>query len=192
MEKLIESMRKTLAELGLDEKTIDAAIEKAVTDAQSEEDPQPSGDPVPPTDPTDGLPVPPVPPGEEVPGEGQSPDPSAVENPVESEGDPIPPQDVPPVGEPNTAPTPVPPFDPTELIAKVDEVTQANEELKKANDGLLQRVASLEEALKAAGVIDGNSLAQSVGDENPTTAPQNPTTDVFSDTLRELNGCKRF
>lgn len=190
MEKLIESMRKTLAELGLDEKTIDAAIEKAVADAQSEEDPQPSGDPVPPTEPTDELPVPPVPPGEEAPGEEPSPDPSAVDAQVEPEGDPIPPQEVPPVEEPT--PAPVPPFDPTELIAKVDEVTQANEELKKANEGLLQRVASLEEALKAAGVIDGSSLAQSVGDENPAAAPQNPTSDVFSDTLKELNGNKRF
>jgi hypothetical protein len=192
MEKLIESMRKTLAELGLDEETINAAIEKIVADAQSEENPQPSGDPVPPTEPTDELPVPPVPPEEEVPGEGPSPDPSAVDAQVESEGDPIPPQEVPPVEEPTPAPAPVPPFDPTELIAKVEEVTQANEELKKANEGLLQRVASLEEALKKAGVIDGSSLAQSVGDENPAAAPQNPTSDVFSDTLRELNGGKRF
>ena len=190
MDKLIEALRETLAKLGLDEQLITAALDEAVAKATSVEEAPAEGNPteepipeeVPPTTPTDEL--------TETPSEAPSADLPAEE--VAPEGEQVPPTEEVPPTEP-TLPGPAPaPFDPTELIAQVEEVSNANAELKKANEGLVARVQALEEALKNAGVIDGSSPATEVGDTLPSAAPQNPTDDVLGSVLSEINGHKRF
>lgn len=185
MDKLIEKLIGALSKLGLEESVINGVIaEVTAPDAPTEEVP-PSGDPdLPPSDDV-------VPPTEDVP-------------PTEEEDGKLPPSDVPPAEETQEAPNPqevpndvppaapVPPFDPTDLINSINELKGQNDELAKANEGLIARVNSLEEALKNAGVIDGTNPTTQVGDPLPTAAPQSPTDDVFSSVLSELNGHKRF
>lgn len=192
MDKLIEKLSEILAKLGLDEDAINGVIAELSDVAKEEaveEDSAKDGDP---TETTQDEAVPPLPPEEvvnEAPTEELNSDVPADEvPPVEGE---VPPESeqVPPVEPP--APQ-VPPFDPTELINQVNDLGAKLEEQVKANEGLLARIGSLEEALKGAGVIDGESTASEVGDPNPSTAPGNPTEDVFQDVLNDLNGRKRF
>ncbi len=189
MEKLIEALRETLAKLGLDEEAINAALEEAMAKAESEENPAPASDP---DVPTEDVVVPPETPSEPAE-EGASDVPSAdlppVEDAVPPEAQDVPPEEVVPPADPAPAPAPV---DPTDLIKQIGDLTGQLAEYKKANDGLMARVQSLEEALKKAGVIDGSEPTTTVGDELPSSAPQNPTDDVFSDVLREMNGGRRF
>lgn len=189
MEKLIEALRETLAKLGLDEGAIEAALQEAVDKASAEENPQPSGDPVP-TDESDVLPpLPPEEPVDETPSEEQSADLPVEEAQVPPTEEEVPPtEDVPPL-EPTPA---VPPFDPTELIGQVTNLQGQLDEQIKANEGLVARVQALEDALKNAGVIDGSNPTTEVGDSFPSAAPQNPTEDVLGSVLSELNGHKRF
>lgn len=192
MDKLLDALRETLAAKGFDDSAIEEILKETVAKAEGEGDPEPSGDPQP--NPTGGD-VPPTPADEPVPeGEG---DPTQVADPippsegdVPPEGDPVPPQDVPAPVDPIPAPT-VPPFDPTELIAQISDLTGKLDEEHKANEGLVARIQSLEEALKNAGIIDG-SVASQVGDQLPSDNPQEPTEDVFSETIRQLNGGRRF
>ena len=190
MEKLIEALRETLAKLGLDEGAIEAALQEAVDKASAEEDPQPSGDPVPPTDASDVPPLPPEEPVDETP----SVVPPSADLPVEEAQVPPTEEEVPPTGDvPPAEPAPVaPPFDPTALLNQVTTLQSQLDEQIKANNGLVERVQALEDALKKAGVIDGNNPTTTVGDELPSAAPQNPTEDVLGSVLSELNGHKRF
>lgn len=194
MEKLLNALREALAQLGLDETAIEAALQEAVKKAEgTEEEPQ-SGDPA--EEPTEGD----VPPTDVLPPEGSdevvpsdvppSADPTTVDVPP-TEGDQVPPVEgevVPPVD-------PVPPapaFDPTEMLGQIAELSSKLDEQVKANEGLMSRIAALEEGLKKAGVIeDGNSVTE-VGDPNPAAAPTNPTSDVLGDVISKLNGGKKF
>lgn len=187
MDKLIESLRETLAKLGLDEGAIDAALEEAIAKAQAEENPG-EGDPVPPTEPTEESPLPPEELVEEAPSESPSEELPVEDAQVPTEEEVPPTEPVPPV-EPAPA---IPPFDPTELIGQVTTLQSQLEEAIKANEGLQARVQALEEALKTAGVIDGSNPTTEVGDALPSAAPQNPTDDVLGSVLSELNGRKRF
>ena len=189
MDKLIEKLVGILAKLGLSEEQVN----EVVTELTAEENPAPVGDPAP-DQPSEGD-VPPADPAQVDEGDGksQSEEPNPNEAASVKEGETVVPPsegDVPPgEGEPVAPAEPVvpdvPPFDPAPLLAEM-------EEMKKANEGLLSRIAALEEALKNAGVIDESSQVNQVGDENPSAAPQNPTNDVFGDVLKEINGKKRF
>lgn len=188
MDKVIEALRGILASLGLDDVAIESVVQQlsalAIQEAGTEENPE-NGNPVEEQVPAD---VPLVPPTDVV-DEGGSDVPPNTELPPEENPAPVEEiQQVPPTSDV----PPVPPFDPTELIARLDEVVNVNEELKKANEGLLARVQALEEALKTAGVIEGNNTVTEVGDSYPTAAPQSPTDDVLGSVLSELNGHKRF
>ena len=191
MDKLLDALRETLAKLGLDESAIDAALQEAIAKAEGSEENPVEGDPAP--APTEGD-VPPtdIPPSD-VPTEGEGDvAPSDEPNPadvVPPEGD-VPPVDVP--VEPEPAPAPIPPFDPAPLLEQITALQGALDEEKKANEGLSARVQALEEALKKAGVIDGSSPIAEVGDGMPGAAPTNPTEDVFSNVLAEINGKKTF
>ncbi len=192
MEKLLNALRETLAQLGLDETAIEAALQEAVKKAEgTEEDPQ-SGDPA--EKPTEGD----VPPTDVLPPEGSgevvpsdvppSADPTTVET-QPTEGDPVPPveETVPP-----TDPVPPAPVADPELLGQIAELSSKLDEQIKANQGLQARIDALEEGLKKAGVIEeGNSVTE-VGDPNPAATPQNPTNDVLGDVLSKLNGNKRF
>lgn len=191
MDKLIEALVGILANLGLDEASINGVVEQLSAIANEEvavEENPVEGNPAEEQVEAD---VPPVSP-EEVPNEDGSEVPPSADLPTDevqasTEEVPVPPEsEVPPVA-------PAAPFDPTEILGKIDEVANENVELKKANEGLLARVQALEEALKNAGVIDsGSATATQVGDALPSAAPQSPTDDVFGSVLAELNGHKRF
>lgn len=189
MEKLLNALRETLAQLGLDEQAIDAALEEAMAKASAEEDPAPASDPEVPSQEGGVPPTEPEVPVEEVPSEVPSADLPTDEVPP-TEGEPVPPEEVVPPVEPEVPP--VPPFDPTPILEQVNALQGQLDEYKKANEGLLARVQSLEEALKSAGVISEGNPVNEVGDERPSAAPQSPTDDVFGDVMRELNGGKRY
>lgn len=190
MDKLIEVLRGLLAEIGLDEPSQEAFINKLVAATEgegAEENPQPSGDPA--VVPTEGdvPPVSPVAPGEEgaselPPSEELPPD----DVPPAQEGDPVPPQE-----EVNPQP-PVPAFDPAPILAQIEQLTSENAELKKANEGALERIASLEEALKAAGIIDESNVAAQVGDPLPSADPNSPTEDALGSIVSFLNTKKTY
>lgn len=187
MDKLIEAIGKTLAKLGLDEDTIKAATEEIVAEASGEE--VPPSDDNPPVEPSQedveqSVPEASAGPQDEVPSE--EPNPSDTVPPVEENGE-VPPVEEPTPELPPEEPAPVPPvpaFDPTELLAKIDE-------LAKANQGLLSRVDSLEQALKNAGVVDESSQSQ-VGDDSPSVPGEPSDSDIFNEQLKFMNGRKQF
>ena len=190
MDKLIEKLSGILAKLGLDEEAINGVIAELTATSNeelaNEENPQPEGDPIPPAveeqqvPPQDILPVPPV---------------------DETLGD-LPPSDEPPVVDPtqvaeeqNVAPTeqvPPPPVIPPELLEQVAVIQSENEELKKANAGLEERLKSLEEALRSAGIIDGNNPVSQVGDPSPSAGSSDPTEDVLGSVLTQLNSKRTY
>ena len=189
MDKLIQAISETLAKLGLDEDTVKAATEEILSKAEGEpssEEGAPS-DVNPPEEPNPGD----VPPADESASAGPQEDvppadlpPSDTVPPVDGVGD-VPPEvpgDLPPEG--GDVPPAVPPFDPTELLAKMDE-------LQKANEGLIARVQSLEEALKTAGVVDESAQSQ-VGDDTPNVPGEPSDTDIFNEQLKFLNGRKVY
>lgn len=189
MEKLLNALRETLAKLGLDESAIDAALKEAVAMAESTEEDQQSGDPA--SEPTE-VEVPPteapVEEGKEEEGEvAPSSEPETVEVPPTEEVPPVAPEGEVPPAEPVA-----PAFDPTDLIGMVTDLQGKLDEQLKANQGLVARIDALEEALKAAKVIDDGNPVTEIGDPNPSAAPQNPTSDVLGDVMAKLNGNKRF
>ena len=189
METLLNALRETLAKLGLDEQAIEAALQEAVAKAEGEENPSPDGDPLPNPPEGDVPPLPPDVPVDDVPSDVPPSADLPTDDVPPTEGEPVPPTDpVPPV-EPDVPA--VPPFDPTPLLEQVNALQGQLDEYKKANEGLLARVQSLEDSLKAAGVIDG-SVASEVGDALPGAAPQSPTDDVFGSVLNELNCGRRY
>lgn len=190
MDKLIQALTEILASVGLDAETIDAVVGKLSAIAEDESDEENTVEVAPTTDEPTTDEVPPLPPEptDEGNGETQSDEPSPDEVEATEEVPPVPTEEVTPVEPtPDVVPPveePQPPFDPSPLLSAI-------EELQKANEGLIARVESLEEALRVAGVLDGENPATQVGDPNPSQTPQNPTNDVFNDVLRELNGNKR-
>lgn len=180
MDKLLKAISETLGKLGLDEETVSAAAEEIVAKVGEEESPK-EEEVNPPVEPNEGE-VPPSdesasaePEGEVPPSE---PAPSDDVPPVEEVADPVPPtEEVVPPTEPEVPP--VPPFDPTELLGKIDE-------LSKANEGLMARIQSLEDALKQAGIVDSSS-STAVGDETPNVPGEPSDEDVLTKQLNFLN-----
>lgn len=82
---------------------------------------------------------------------------------------------------------PVPTTDPNQFAQLMTDY----QEMKKANEGLLARVESLEYALKESGVISSNSV---LGDENPRVTPNSNTqmSNPMDDVLREINPRKYY
>lgn len=185
-ERLAKKLAKLLVKAGLDEDKVDDIVGQ-VEEELAEEGTQ-GGDPVPP----EGDPIPPTPTQEEPSG-----DPIPQEEPdqePEPQGDPVPPdegaippevppQEVPPQEVPPELP-PISQADPTEIEALKAEL----EEQKKANEGLLARVDSLEKALKAAGILEGTP--ESVGVEPNPTLPDAPNGQgaILDEVLKQING----
>lgn len=134
-EELKEKLKLVLKDHGIDEET--------TVDVLAELDAEPKGE------------------GEEeavdtIPQEdGQTPAPEEGTTPEEGQ---VPPEDgqvaEPPAPQPAEGQLPPPPepqpgFDPTAYDTKI-------EELQKANEGLISRIESLEDALRKAGVIEGD------------------------------------
>lgn len=197
-EKLEKKLKKILAKAGLDEDKIDKVIddvegELAEEDTPDDVDPEESA----PNPESEEVEEPNEEPSEEEPQVEENPAPSpsdengvvpgsneeAVGGLVEGLQPEVPPQPpIPPEEEVVTpAPAPVPQIDPgqiQDLISKVEELT-------KARDGLLNRVASLEDALKKAGVIEGSPV---VGDERPTLPESaNGQGDLLKEVLAQIN-----
>lgn len=192
----IEKLKETLSANGVDDETIAKVI--ADLEKTDDEDEKPNEDnkedgtsenDEPPANDTDEVDDDDLPPGSN---DGAPIEEGAI--PPDADLPPVPPtEDVPPVEEPpvppqeEVPPAPVPPaFNPDELIAKY-------EELKAANDGLLARVDSLEQALKDVGVLD-KSDADEVGVDDQRIPPSgsNGAVDAFDDALDVLNNRKHY
>lgn len=190
----IEKLRAVLADLGIEEEKIEAAIE-----ALSEEEPveeksegegeEPSTSDVEPKE-EDAKP-------EDVPVEGEGDvDPSQDEVPAEPVSVPeevVPEEVVPEVEEPEVpvedgAELPVevaPEQPPVVSLEDFEQVKSDLEETKKALDGLKATNESLLEALRSAGVISGGQLPE-LGHDDPS-APVTRVDDTMDSVLREIN-----
>ena len=79
-----------------------------------------------------------------------------------------------------------------ELQARVDELGGTLDELQKANEGLLARIAALEEALTNAGVIDRqNQVADTQGTFQQAQANEN-LENPMDKFLAKVKGNKRY
>ena len=87
-------------------------------------------------------------------------------------------------------PAAAPGYDDSELRGLVGELTAQLEEQKKANDGLIKRVESLEEALRVSGVLVDENETTPVGDETPKAPANNPDDDPIDGILAQLNSHK--
>ena len=186
-ERLAKKLAKLLVKVGLNEDKAAEIVDEVAVELAEEGNPE-VNDPVPP----EGDPIPPLPPEEEPSGEpipqeepGQEPAPQEVPvPPLPPEGavPPEVPQEVPGQEVPPEVP-PIPQTDPTELEAVKAEL----EEQKKANEGLLARVDSLEKALKAAGILEGTP--ESVGVEPNPTLPDAPNGQgaILDEVLKQIN-----
>lgn len=118
-------------------------------------------------------------------------EPVVEEVPPVSEGAlPPQPEEVPPApaAEPTPEATPQG-YDDSELRGLVQELTSQVDEYKKANDGLLARIDSLEEALKKGGYLDDSGTTP-VGDETPKAPAQVPVDEPIDDILAQINSHK--
>lgn len=75
---------------------------------------------------------------------------------------------------------PQPSFDFEGLKADLDET-------KKTNDALLARIESLEEALRSAGVIEGEKPQKPYGVDKPSAPGKDPLDDGLDDFFRKAN-----
>lgn len=197
----IEKIKETLKANGIEEEKID----KIIADLAEEDKPDPS-DEVVDDNQAEGKTeedVPPAPsddvvPDQDVPVVIEEGNPSE-EGDVPPDGDvpPIPPTeeevlpaDVPPTEvPPQDVPPQLPPFDPTELIAKVDEAYSKIEELTKTIEGLDARNKSLEDALAKAGVLEPNNEESSIGVDGSVIpgSSSNGADSAFQSALAKLN-----
>ena len=191
----IEKLIAVLTELGVEEEKIDAAV-AALSEEETPVDPEGKSEEESPSSETPSEEE--VASGEpEVPVEEEEVVPSQEEVPADSESVPLPPEE----------PQPVPPEEVPveEEVLPVEEgevpgleepqgvsleefvsVKTELEEQKKANEGLAARISSLEEALKAAGVIDG-SVETNVGFDDPTAPGKSTVDTTLDDVIREIN-----
>ena len=189
MDKLLKKLTKLLKKAGIEEEK----VEKILAELEGSED-DPGENPNPDA-PTDEEPKEPIPESEK-PADEQIP-------PVPEEGEPVPPTDVPADLPPQEEP-PVPPVE--ETVPPVEEVPPVQpmapggvglEEFQKlveqvtekdaVIEALTKRIDSLEESLKAAGIITGEATPQV---ETPPQAPANevPTSGGLDDFLSQVNG----
>lgn len=184
-ERLEKKLRKILSKAGLNEDKINELVDQVKEDKAEEvsengdnpdgasvsldenENVTPSGDEEDVT--TDPM--------QEAASEVVTPTPP-METPQPSESDVVPPDQAIPS---------VPTIDPNQLAQLMTDY----QEMKKANEGLLARVESLESALRESGVISSNSV---LGDENPRVTPNSNTqmSNPMDDVLREINPRKYY
>lgn len=150
LEKFKDLIKRVFSKKGIDEGTTEEVL---VELEKGEEEPQPQEQDLPPVD--EPAPLEPV----------------VQEEPKPEEGEVLPVEDEPvqeelPQQEPVEEPQPA--IDFQKYDDKIDE-------LQKTNEALLARIASLEEALKASGIIEG-SKPTPFGVDNPS-APANDATD---------------
>lgn len=200
----LTKIKELLANEGLEEEKIDTIVQE-IESAEEGETPKDEGEN---DTPTEEVPASdPVPPVTEEGGvdEGATevpiPNPEEVP-PVEDGAADVPPVDegvvpgsiedalgslLPPEGE--VPPTDVPPAIPPIDSSQIQELVNQIDEQKKAIDGLLARISSLEEALNSAGVIEGSNQTQ-LGDERPSLprSEENEASDLLSGILRTING----
>lgn len=192
-EEQLQKIRESLLANGVPEDVVEFTIsdlqgkDKEEGEPESTEDKE--GDPTEPTE--DGNP------------DAQEPENDAPAAPVEesTEGEPAPAEEppveeVPPVVEEQVPPE-VPPVEqpPVEDVAAPvgyddSELRALLEEQKAANDGLLKRVESLEEALRVSGILVDEEGTTPVGDETPKAPANNPDDDPIDGILAQLNGHK--
>lgn len=198
-ERLEKKLRKLLAKADLKEEEIDEVVDE-IKSPKTEEDAPDGNNPVesevPPSDENkeevkeeieEKV--------EEKPDQEVAPNPQpetdgSLDNTVAAlvEGLNVPPaEEVPPVADPAQEVAPVEPVAAPELDPKYQELVAALEEQKKANEGLNARVKSLEDALRAAGILEGNVQPQ-VGFENPNLPESiNGQGDILGEVLSQIN-----
>lgn len=195
-ERIAKKLKKLLAKAGLEEDKVDEVVEEVEAALAEEDVPEEGGNPeeapLPPSEEEAVEEVPEevveeaaaeeVPPSEEeaAPGDGNIE--SALEELAAQEEGAVPPEgEVPPT--PDQELPPVPQVDPNEVAQLAADFGEA----KKTIEGLLARIDSLEEALKASGVISNDSK---VGDETPRLTPNanQDNADAFDDVLAVING----
>ena len=193
-EKLEKKLKKILAKAGLDEDKVNDIVDEvegALVEEEVPEDVNPGEDAVPPSE-NEGdevveekaeEEVAPEEVVEEVAQEEVPPTDGNIEQALEElaaqEGEATPNAEVAPLPEEPI----VPQIDPSELQKLSNDLNEAN----KTIQGLLARIDSLEDALKAAGVITSDSK---VGDETPRITPNANANneDAFDDILATING----
>lgn len=197
----IEKLKETLKANGVEEEKID----KIIADLAEENKPDQEGNEKVEETQVDGKTeeeVPPAPTDEvtpvEVPDEPNegNPNEEGVE-PQEGEVPPVPPvdgelppQEVPPTDVPPVEDVPpVPQFDPTELLGKIDELNGKVVEYEKTIEGLVSRIESLEGALKTAGVLETNDNENDVGIDEARIpgSSSNGADSAFASALAKLN-----
>ena len=167
---LLDKLKAILAEKGIDEEIQDEIL--------AELDGEPEGQPVGEAEPEEAE----VQPAPEVTEE----EPKIEEEAPSVEEAPVPVEE--PVEAPIEAETPLPEADPfNELKGQLDEVSGKYEESVKTIEALLARVESLEEALRASGVIEGEKPSEPYGVHKPTAPANDPIDDGMDDFFREAN-----
>lgn len=185
-ERLEKKLRKILSKAGLNEDKINELVDQVKEDKAeevSENGDNPDGASVSPNENENVAPS-----GDEEdvstdPMQEATPDVVPPTPPMETPQ----PSDVVPEDQAIPPTAPVPTIDPNQFAQLMTDY----QEMKKANEGLLARVESLESALREAGVISGNSV---LGDENPRVTPNSNTqmSNPMDDVLREINPRKYY
>lgn len=166
---LLEKLKAILAEKGIDEE-IQTEI---LAELGGEPEGQPEGEAVP-----NETEVQPTPEGEE----GEPKENPEVAPPVEEPSAPVeqPAEELPPE-------EPLPEADPlADLKGQYDDLNGKYEESQKTIEALLARVDSLEEALRASGVIEGEKPV-TYGVDKPTAPANDPIDDGLDDFFRKAN-----
>lgn len=168
-EKLKEKLKKIFAEKGIDEGTTEEVL---VELDREEEEPKPEEqDPAPIQEETTV---------EEESQEEPKEKPEAV-LPDEAQPEAVPLPEEQPEPKPEEAPiVEEPQIDYQELKAELDEY-------KKTVDALLARTESLEEALRAGGVIEGDKPEKGYGVDKPSAPAKDPVGDGLDEFFRNAN-----
>lgn len=166
-EKLKEKLKKIFAEKGIDEGTTEEVL---VELDREEEEPKP---------------------------EEQEPAPIQEENAVEADKVEEMPKEEPDEALPEEAPAEAVPLpeEPAEEPQEIVEEPQFDyegmkaelDEYKKTVDALLARTESLEEALRAGGVIEGEKPEKGYGVDKPSAPAKDPVGDGLDEFFRQAN-----
>ena len=157
LEKLKDLIKRVFSNKGIDEGTTEEVL---VELEKGEEEPQPQEPELPPVEEPAPL------------------EPEVQEEPKPEEGEALPVEDAPVQEEPQPEPV-EPQIDFQKYDGKIDE-------LQKTNEALLARIGSLEEALKASGIIEGSKPAP-FGVDSPTAPAKDATDDGLDAFLARVN-----
>lgn len=166
-EKLKEKLKKIFAEKGIDEGTTEEVL---VELDREEEEPKPEEQ--------DRAPI-----QEENAVEADKVEEMPKEEPDEALPEEAPAEAVPLPEEPAEEPQEIveePQFDYEGMKADLDEY-------KKTVDALLARIESLEEALRAGGVIEGEKPEKGYGVDKPSAPAKDPVGDGLDEFFRQAN-----